>query len=398
LLPGAIILLGGDVVCSPRRYQCSQFAALRVRPGERWSEYGNTVMNQSTGSTAILPRQVEELTADWLSGVFERQGIRARVDSLEQTRIIWGTATKVFVTASFSGPDSGGLPTQLCIKGGFDEQSRTFGLASAYELEADFFREIAPTLDVPLPHCLSAEVEPGQGIIVLEDLTARGVSFPDVVQGLSPDTIARGLEAMAAWQAATWGVRAPRPRWLPVGCRAAREALQVLLQEPVFATLADRAILPPLPSELRNADAVRTAYRALWAEDDAAEQALSHGDAHIGQLYLDPHAGPAFLDWQGACLAPWACDVAYFIGGALSPADRCRHERHLLAHYLEALASRGGPALDVEEAWLSYRQHTLHGFIWAVTPTHLQPEPVVVALAKRYLAAIDDHGPVALLR
>lgn len=354
-------------------------------------------MTQQTGSVPTLPWSVEALTVDWLNGVFDRTGIQARVERLEQTRIIWGTATKVFLSMDCMGPDAARLPKQLCIKGGFDEQSRAFGLGSAYELEANFFREIAPDLNIPLPRCLSAEVEADQGVLVLEDMTARGVSFPDVVEGLTPDAVACGLEVMARWQAATWGARAPRPAWLPVGCRAARVALDVLLEEQMFAALAHRDILPALPKGLEDPVSVRAAYRALWASDDRSELALSHGDAHVGQIYLDPQAGPAFLDWQGVCLAPWASDVAYFIGGALSADDRRAHERNLLDHYRDVLAGAGGPVLDAEEAWLSYRQHALHGFIWALTPTHLQPEPVVIELARRYLAAIDDHNPATLI-
>ena len=76
--------------------------------------------------------------------------------------------------------------------------------------------------------------------------------------------------------------------------------------------------------------------------EDAAAPALSHGDPHIGNTYLD--AGrPAFLDWQGVCIAPPMDDVAYFIGGALSVADRRTHERDLLKLYLSAAAAAGGP-------------------------------------------------------
>lgn len=344
-----------------------------------------------------LPRDVSRLTTEWLNGVFARSQYRAHVVRSEQTRIIWGTATKVFLSVDYSGPDADKLPAQLCVKGGFDEESRALGLGPAYELEAWFFREIAPELDIPLPRCLSAEVGPGQGILVFEDLNARGVTFPDVVDGLLPDEVAKALEVMARWHAATWDTRAPRADWLPVGCRSARGALDVLLQREMFVALTSRDIVPGLPAGLRDAVSVKAAYQALWQHDDASTLALSHGDAHVGQTYRDPAGEFAFLDWQAVCLAPWSSDVAYFVCGALEPDQRRATERALLDHYRGALAAAGGPRLDADEAWHAYRQHTLHGFVWALTPTHVQSEAVVAELSRRYLIAIEDHGPMQLL-
>lgn len=344
-----------------------------------------------------LPRAVEQLTAAWLSQAFARAGIDARVESVEQTRIIWGTATKVFVTIQCSGPDSAGLPSKLCIKGGFDEQARAFGLGAAYELEGHFFSDIAAQLDFPLPRTLCVEVEDQQSVIVFEDMTARGVTFPDPLAGLSIEQVRQALEVMATWQAATWDERAPHKPWLKVGCSAARMALEVLLEEGMFNALTRRDFLPAMPAGLQQAAEVKAAYKALWALDDRSELCMSHGDAHVGQTYLDPLNGTAFLDWQGVCLAPWASDVAYFLVGALPVELRREHERALLEGYCQALAQAGGPALAWDQAWLSYRQHCLHGYIWALTPTHLQPEAVVKALAERYLAAIEDHDPVRLI-
>ncbi|MFT4256901.1 MAG: phosphotransferase [Pseudoxanthomonas sp.] len=338
-----------------------------------------------------------ELTAEWLDSVFSHLDRPARVERVEQGRIIWGTATKVFLRVHYETQGGHGLPELLCIKGGFDDSVRAFGLAPAYELEANFYRELASTLGVPLPRCIVAEVEPEQGIMVFEDMTARGVTFPDVIAGLVPDQVAEALEVMARWQASTWGIRAPRPRWLSVGCTAARNALAVLLEDSMFSQLTGRDFISGIPDALKDAASVKRAYHALWAEDDASELTVNHGDAHVGQTYVDPEAGIAFLDWQAVCLAPWASDVAYFIGGALSPEQRRRSERELLGHYIAALVAAGGPRLDSEKAWRDYRAHTLHGFIWAVTPAQLQSEAIVSELSRRYLTAISDHGPTKLL-
>jgi hypothetical protein len=96
-------------------------------------------------------------------------------------------------------------------------------------------------------------------------------------------------------------------------------------------------------------------------------------------------------------LGPWAYDVAYFIGGALSVQDRRGHEQSLLSGYLAALQAADGPVVSMDDAWPDYVRHTLHGFLWAATPAVMQPLERVVAMAERYAAAIEDHDTLAVL-
>jgi len=135
---------------------------------------------------------------------------------------------------------------------------------------------------------------------------------------------------------------------------------------------------------------VERGFRALWIRDESGPVALAHGDAHIGNTYLDARHQPAFLDWQAVCRAPVFYDVAYFVTGSLSVEDRRAHERELIRHYTDALASSGGPCLDLDEAWLDYRRYALHGFLWAVTPPVMQPLERVRAMSDRHTAAIGD--------
>jgi hypothetical protein len=155
---------------------------------------------------------------------------------------------------------------------------------------------------------------------------------------------------------------------------------------------------PPAPDALLDRAAVDKAFRVLWALEDAAPPALSHGDPHIGNTYLDGSGRPAFLDWQGVCIAPPMDDVAYFIAGALTVADRRAHERDLVALYRDAVAASGGPVVDADADWLDYRQHHLHGFLWSLTGPKMQPRERVFAMSERHVAAITDHDTLALLR
>jgi hypothetical protein len=319
-----------------------------------------------------------------------------RVAEVVVADIIWGSATKVFVELTFDGNPQG-VPHRLCVKGGFDERSRAFGLGPAYEMEGNFYRDLAPRMNVELPRAFYAAAEPEQGIVILEDLRSRDAEFGVPTSLWGVDGVAEALEVQAGWHGALWGTTREELTWLPIGAAAARAAFEIMLAPEQFHPLIARDEVPELSAGLRDDDRIRRAFRALWAIDDVAEHTINHGDAHFGQLYRVPGGGIAFLDWQTPCLAPWSHDVAYFLGSALSVADRRARERDLLEHYLDALAAAGGPRLDRDDAWDDYRRHTLHGFAWMCVPTVMQPSEIVRVMTERYAAALEDHDPAGML-
>ncbi|MBD0024097.1 phosphotransferase [Gordonia pseudamarae] len=349
-----------------------------------------------TTAEASLPRTVEHLTADWFTAALSTDRPGIRVTDVEVERVIWGSATKVFARLAFDG-DSQNVPEHVCIKGGFDERSRAFGLGSAYELEGAFFRDLSPELTVEHPRGFYAASEAEQGIVIMEDLTQRGAEFCDGVNLWGVDAAAETLELLAGLHGETWDTKPGRFDWLPVGVEAARQAFQVMLGPEMFGPLVGRDEVPELPDHMRDGEFVRTAFAKLWEYDDAATHVINHGDAHTGQLYRIPGGRTAYLDWQTACLAPWAHDVAYFLGSALDTDDRRTHERALLTLYRDALAAAGGPHLTDDVVWEEYRRHSLHGFFWMCVPTVMQPSEVVRAMTHRYGAQIEDLDPFELL-
>lgn len=343
-----------------------------------------------------LPRTVEEITPAWLTRELSNSSGSVVVADIEVSRIIWGSATKVFASLTYTTNERD-IPSRVCIKGGFDERSRAFGLGPAYELEGHFYRDLAPGFVAEVPDCFYAKAEPEQGIVILEDLTERNAEFGEPTSLWSVDDVAQTLEVQANWHAALWGRTQADHDWIPVGAKAAREAFKVMLSPEHFYPLIGRDEVPELTGGLADDTKVRAAFSQLWLHDDAQEHTINHGDAHFGQLYRIPGKAPAYLDWQTACLAPWAHDVSYFLASALEVDDRRSRERELLRHYLSALSASGGPGLDDEHAWYEYRLHTLHGFAWMCVPTVMQPAAVVTAMTTRYAAALQDHDPLTLL-
>jgi hypothetical protein len=347
-----------------------------------------------------LPRTVDEITPGWLTAALNERfpgTIVARADTVE---VIWGTATKVRLRLSYSeGRGLGGLPERVCVKGGFDERLSGFAVETAYQLEATFFGEVAPTLEIPLPRCWYAGFDPDthQGVLILDDLAAEGCTFGDPVEPWPVDRVAAALEVQAAWHRQTWECADGVLGRLGVGALVVRGAAGVLLGDDHWQQHFADADAPRLPAPLQDAERLRRGFEALWRRDDQGPLALAHGDAHIGNTYIDAAGQPAFLDWQCMCRAPSLYDVAYFLAGALDTEERRKHEEGLLRHYLDVLQSDGGPELPFDGAWQDYRRYVLHGFLWAVTPAVMQPMARVRAMAERYATAIIDHQALETL-
>jgi hypothetical protein len=328
----------------------------------------------------------DDFTAEWFS-----DALGVPVESAEIQHIVWGTGTKVLMKLAYG--EETGLPDAVCVKGGFDEKLRGFGVETAYETETQFFAGVAPSLDASLPRCVYAR----DGIVVLEDLAAAGATFGDPLEPWDADRVAAALEVQAAWHRPTWGIKHGPVAEMSVGSGPVRAAAEVLLGAEHWATTFASPDAPQIPASIDDRERIMTAFRELWKRDGAGPVGLAHGDAHIGNTYIAADGAPGFLDWQGTCRAPSFYDVAYFIGGAMETDARRAAERDLVRHYLAALASGDGPMIDFDTAWEDYRRYTLHGFLWVVTPPVMQPPAKVKAMGQRHAIAIADHDTLSVL-
>ncbi|UIX31969.1 ecdysteroid 22-kinase family protein [Streptomyces sp. GQFP] len=348
--------------------------------------------------TTGLPMSVEAIDAAWLGAALTSGlGETVRVDDLRVTHIVWGNATKVCVEATY-GRAPASLPARLCVKGGFDDRVAEVGSPAQLVLEAEFYGTVRSHLTARLPRSFYAAGSPSgdQGIVILEDLTTRGVRFVDAGQTLGPDEVASGLEAQAAWHASTWGSVPGSIPGVRVG-GADRRGARLFFNEKYWARHFAEEGAPKLPAGLDDRERVRDGFRALWAYDDAGVHSLQHGDAHPGNTYVEADGTVVFLDWAAYFWGHWAYDVALFLTGSLETDDRRRQEEGLLRHYLDALATNGGPALPFADAWREYGRHQLRGLLWAVSPSVMQPFERSRPMCDRHAAAVEDHGTLALL-
>lgn len=343
--------------------------------------------------TSPAPVDLEEVLAPaWLDAALRTRYPGVRVASVGVVETLTTIATKVRVRVDYEDPGVGPAPDALCVKGYFGPESRSF--ASLGQVEARFYGEVAPRLDVRVPPCeyVGIDTETGHGLVLMRDLVAQGCRFLTALDPYTVDQAAATLEQLARLHATGRASAARDAAWLAprlVGF------LDYVTEARLQAQLDDGRAVTLSPG-VRDAARLRAGFGVLAARAGATPAVLIHGDAHAGNLYLTADGDPGLIDWQVVQWGPWALDVAYHVGAVLTVADRERHERALLSHYLDAVAIHGGEPPPPGAAWDVYRDAFVYGyFMWAITQR--VERPVVEEFVHRLGSAVEAHDSLARL-
>ena len=360
-------------------------------------------MIEPTDHAALpLPLQPEAVDADWLTRALRRHRPDVTVTEARVIDVMPGTSTKIRVALTAIGEGAAAIGPTIIVKGGFEPHSPQ--MAAMYANEARFYADIGPYVPMPSPACHFAGSDPAshQSIVILEDLRRPGVEFCDPLRPQTFAAIARRLQVMAGYHAATWESSrfAAGGRWADIASRFDGWGLDYMRRYLVPDVWDGYMALP------RGAAVSSRFHDRLWMERSLARigeiqaaqpRCLIHGDTHLGNLYELEDGAPGFLDAQVARTA-WHHEVSYHIVCAADVADRAGWERDLLAIYIAALAGHGGPRLEAEAAWLDYRRSSLWGlFIFLTNAPLFQSEAVNTAYAARFGQAAIDHDLRGLL-
>lgn len=348
-------------------------------------------------SPDALPVIVEEVTAAWFSKILGKP-----VETVELVEPIHGTASKLLYKLTYqNSSDAASLPTHVCVKGGFNPALIKIHptLNAVYRREAEFFYHLAPTVSMRLPPVWysGSDTVTGQGIVVLDNLKAKGQQFGNPLQAWPIERVRAGAEELASLHAKTWGATDKDFPWLKEGLSLREVILSMMGEEAWAARFFDEAAKPPVTDGMTDRKRMIRAFKTLWATTNEAHVCVAHGDTHIGNTFITEDGAPGFLDWQGLHFNSFMHDITYFIVGALTIEDRRAHEIELFDHYLATLHAAGGPKLERAELWDEYRKHQLHGFAWSLTPPMMQPKDIVDTMTARHVAAIVDHESLELL-
>jgi hypothetical protein len=344
-----------------------------------------------TVTTVPVPDSLEQaLSPRWLTAA-----LQPRFPGIEIVAVVPGpvvdrisTNARFVIECANGVPD--GLSPALCVKGYFNEIGRTARYVGAPE--AGFYRDLAATTGVRTLRSVYADIDPAtrHGVVITEDVVAQGGTFLDGNSPYTPDQTAQTLTEFARLHAATWA----DPRYADTEWLAPR--LGRVLDVWGLSTTLDivgRNYQGPngkgIPDEVRDAQRLIEAYRGL-ASTGSGPWCVIHGDAHVGNLYLDAAGAASLVDWQLVQRGRWYFDVGYHIASTLTVPERRRSERDLLRHYLDALASHGVTPPPWNEAWPAIAGGMLHGFfLWSIT-TKVQPA-VIATLLHRLGTAVADH-------
>ena len=167
-----------------------------------------------------VPPSANALTNEWLTAALCRDVPGAAVVDFEVVGGSDGTSSRRALRVDYNpAGQKAALPTRLFTKSASSFQSRLMLVAGGVtESETIFYRDIRRQLDrLRSPRSYYAAFDPKtyRSIVVMDDLTAEGWSFPDPMQ----DTISRQdaedmVDQMAYYHAAFLGRLTPlKPTW-----------------------------------------------------------------------------------------------------------------------------------------------------------------------------------------
>jgi hypothetical protein len=356
-----------------------------------------------TVSTVPVPDSLDQvLSAQWLTAALRPRYPGIDIRAVTPGAVVDRISTNARFVIEYVGDLPDDVPTAMCVKGYFNDigrAARQIGAPEAY-----FYGHVATPTRVRTLHSVYADIDPvtQHGVIITEDVVSQGATFLDGNSPYTADQTAQSLTEFARLHAATW----TNPAYADAQWLAPRlgRSLEVWGLATTINTITGNFDGPNghrVPRELRDAPRLVDAYRYLIARKTADTTAqpwcVVHGDAHVGNVYVDADGNPSPVDWQLVQRGRWYLDVGYHIASTLTVEERRRAERDLLHHYLDALASHGVEPPPWDEAWRAIAAGMLHGFfLWGITT---KQEPAVIAtLLHRLGTAVADHDALSVSR
>ncbi len=347
-----------------------------------------------------LPVDSSGLTPAWLTRALSARHPGVRVASVEVLGVAERTNQHLRLGLSYD-VRAGAPETLFCKLPPRDPEHRArIGAGGMGAREVHFYSEVAPSVSMRVPACsFAAAGADGSFLMLLEDLVTRGAAISD-----GSWAVPGRLAGTALAELAQQHVRYEESSRL---ASVARWAASKRSKTPDFVIQTLRHVVEHCRERLSDAYVAiaalyiehHDAIEALW---DAGPQTLIHGDAHIGNLFLDGER-VGFLDWGMAKIGTPMRDVSFFLTMGIESGDRRRDERGWIRHYLDVRRALGGSPIAFEDAWLAHRIHAAYAviasFLSLVPPYDTEARRMFSTNFRgRAIAAIDDLDSVGALR
>ena len=350
----------------------------------------------SSVSAPPVPTTREELLDPaWLTAALRLRYPDVEVTGVTPGPVVERVSTNIRFTIETAEPRPTELPASLCAKGYFSAEGR--GAAGIGAVEATFYRELAGPSGVRTLHSVYADVDPETrtGVVITADVIAEGGEFLDALSPYTAEQVAQSLEQYARLHTFTTRDRSwVEQEWL----RSPRQGFMLARGLPDIVSNYEGPNGLGVPEEIRDAQRLFDGFAALVAQEPDPSWVIIHGDAHIGNVFLDGRRRPSLVDWQMPSHGPLGLDVGYHIASALPVDERERHERDLLTHYLDQLRAGGVEPPAWDDMWEEYRRGIVYGFyLWGIT--RLVAPPIIAELLHRLghaALAHDSFGAVGV--
>ena len=362
-------------------------------------------------ASLVYPTSAEDITPAYLTALMAQAvpGVTiAEVTTFEAKTYgeqFVSTAGRVVVDVRYGAGSPADLPTRLVIKvaRGVDKI-----LAPFYENEVNFYNRVRPELVLEVPRTFGAGFDPDSSdfAIVLEDLTLRGATFPNVLTPVSLDSVRSILSQQARLHARFW--QSPRLRpggdlaWAGSHVEGKVAELMMVGAQPLIQHEIDTVSFKrEMVQRLRTTGpALRNGTLALHRHQQSLPQTLVEGDMHIGNTYLLPDGSGGLLDWQLTCRGHHMHDVSYLVTTALSVEERRAHEKDLVRFYLDRLAAEGvAHTPTFEDSFTEFGRCLMWGVYlgWLTTPVVNYGWEINVMNHLRLTTAFEDHDTARLI-
>lgn len=357
----------------------------------------------------MIPTKAAEITVDWLNtrladdvSIGTIAGVS--VDDIGAGVGILGEVTRL--TLTYAAGHNGPATMIAKCQSAHPENIGLCQMMGFYEREISFYQQLAPSIDVRVPHAYLADMEPGGApfVLLLEEIT--GARMIDQIDGASRDDVQRVADLLAGLQAPFWNNEAVHALgWLPPMNNEMYKGAQALGEAnwaPFVENWGDK-----VPADaLAWCEQLTAKYPAMldwWA--GASPVTLTHTDARAENYLFGGSAGPdavTMLDFQLSTRHVGTWDIANFLGMSVTIENRRSWERDIVERYHQALISCGVTDYDLDQCWRDYRYCLMHQ-AWAqlaianVDPGNDRGRQLLNEFVTRSFTAASDNNSGELL-
>jgi hypothetical protein len=356
---------------------------------------------------ALVPEQVADIEVEWLNEVLG--GDVGRIVSFTIERFgqgvgILGELARLHLT--YAPGESGPASIVAKCQSPAPENQFLGQVMGFYLREVNFYREVARSLDIRVPHPYHADAGP-EGlpfVLLIEDIV--GAHCPDQLAGLTADDVRRIIDVVAALHARFWdSPELQTMTWLPPMnnplYKAGRE--MALARWPGFVERFGERIGPEMLAVIERAcHAYPEMLDHVAAQDHLT---FTHTDCRAENYLFGGSAGDdtiTMIDFQLCTrhFGPW--DVANLVAGSMTPEARRAVETDLIEHYHARLVALGVTGYTLERCWHDYRMSLLQSCTASVIISDLQGgnergDDLLANLFLRPIIAATDHRVGELL-